>query len=164
MPKAVRKTKSTTRRCGLCGKTGKLTNTDCCGNWICDDEHRYVLFSYARNSCDRNHRRYTLCGYHHVEKHDGDWKECSECRESFGNEMYVWYGTNGYNFEKLPNPPSFAPTKCSKCGIVIKLGTDSFTQSGDEYWCKICADKEMAKRIRRTKRSSGSGKGGTRPA
>jgi hypothetical protein len=24
-------------RCGLCGKTGRLTRTPCCGNWICDD-------------------------------------------------------------------------------------------------------------------------------
>jgi hypothetical protein len=36
--------------CGLCGKTQNLTRTDCCDQWICDDEHEYVLFSYARNS------------------------------------------------------------------------------------------------------------------
>jgi len=63
-------------RCGLCGKTGTLIKTDCCGNWICDDEHKYVLFSYARNSCHRNHSRYTLCAYHHNEGHAGDWKDC----------------------------------------------------------------------------------------
>ena len=80
MPKRVRKTTASTRRCGLCGKTGKLVRTDCCGNWICDDEGEYVLFSYARNSCHRNHGRYTLCGYHHNEGHAGDWKDCSECR------------------------------------------------------------------------------------
>jgi hypothetical protein len=40
-------------RCGLCGKTKKLTKTECCGEWICDDEDKYVLFSYARNSCYR---------------------------------------------------------------------------------------------------------------
>ena len=22
-----------------------LTKTECCGNWICDDEHKYVMFS-----------------------------------------------------------------------------------------------------------------------
>ena len=49
-------------RCGLCGKTRKLTKTECCGQWICDDEEKYVIFSYARNSCSRNHQRYTLCG------------------------------------------------------------------------------------------------------
>src|SRR5512136_2648141 len=55
-------------RCGLCGKTKKLTKTECCNQWICDDEDKYVLFSYATNSCLRNHRRYTLCGYHHFEE------------------------------------------------------------------------------------------------
>ncbi len=55
-----------TKRCGLCGKAAKLTKTHCCDKWICDDEDKYVLFSYARNSCLRNHRRYTLCAYHYV--------------------------------------------------------------------------------------------------
>jgi DNA-directed RNA polymerase subunit RPC12/RpoP len=60
--------------------------------------------------------------------------------------MYVWYGTNEYNFVKLPNPPSYEPTKCSKCGRVIKLGTDGYTQSAKEYWCEKCSAREMAKR------------------
>ena len=60
-------------------------------------------------------------------------------------EMYVWYGTNEYNFEKLPNPPAFEPTKCSKCGVVIHLGTDGYTQRGDEYWCEECAEKKREK-------------------
>jgi hypothetical protein len=58
-------------KCGLCGKTRKLTKTECCGQWICDDEGKYVIFSYARNSCSRNHRRFTLCGYHYTEEHEG---------------------------------------------------------------------------------------------
>jgi hypothetical protein len=49
-----------TNRCGLCGETKKLTRTLCCVNLICDDEDKYVMFSYARNSCHRNHDRYTL--------------------------------------------------------------------------------------------------------
>ena len=151
MPKAVSKAQSEKARCGLCGKTSKLIKTECCGNWICDDEHKYVLFSYARNSCDRNHRRFTLCAYHHNEGHKGDWKNCRKCRTSLETEIYVWYGTNEYNFEKLPNPPYFEPTKCSKCGVVIKLGTDCYTKSGDEYWCEGCGAKEMAKSLRRTK-------------
>ena len=139
-------------RCGLCGKTGKLIKTDCCGTWICDDEHKYVPFSYARNSCHRNHNRYTLCGFHHNEGHKGDWKDCEKCRASFETEMYVWYGTNEYNFEKLSNPPSFEPTKCSKCAVAIKLGTEGFSRKGDEYWCEECGTKEMEKIIRQTKR------------
>jgi len=133
------------RRCGLCGKTKNLTKTECCGNWICDDEHNYVIFSYARNSCNRNHRRYTLCSYHFNEGHEGDWKDCPKCRDEFETEMYVYYGTNEYNFETLPNPPAYEPTKCVDCGKVIALGTDGYTTRGDDVWCERCAAKRMRK-------------------
>lgn len=133
-------------RCGLCGKTKNLTKTECCGTWICDDEHKYVLFSYARNSCSRNHRRYTLCGYHHDEGHPGDWKDCPKCREAFETEMYVWYGTNEYNFEKLPNPPEYEPTHCDDCGKVIRLGTEGYSTRGDNYWCEDCTMRRMRER------------------
>lgn len=139
-PKAPRKspTAAPKPRCGLCGKTRKLTRTECCGQWICDDEDKYVMFSYARNSCHRNHHRYTLCSYHQVEEHGGDWKDCLQCREAFDTEMYVWYGTNEYNFEKLENPPEFEPTKCSKCGKIIVQGEDSFSMIKGEYRCSRC--------------------------
>jgi hypothetical protein len=126
-------------RCGLCGKTKNLTRTECCGQWICDDEHKYVLFSYARSSCHRNHSRYTLCSFHHNEGHSGDWKACKKCRTGFETEMYVWYGTNEYNFETLENPPRFEPTKCSSCGRVIRLGTDGYSISGEKYFCLNCS-------------------------
>lgn len=150
MRKQKKESKST-RKCILCGRSDKLTRTPCCGQWICNDEDEYVLFSYARNSCWRNHNRYTLCGYHFSAEHDGNWKDCPECRKSFETEMYIWYGTNEYNFETLANPPPFDPTKCSKCGSVIKLGADGHTRFGDEYWCEKCSDKEMKKRMRRTR-------------
>jgi len=78
------------QRCGLCGKTTNLTKTECCDNWICDDEDQYVLFSYARNSCYRNHRQYTLCGYHHIEGHAGHWKDCPQCREDIEKVNPNW--------------------------------------------------------------------------
>ncbi len=108
-------------RCGLCGKTKNLTKTECCDNWICDDEHTYKLFSFARNSCYRNHDRYTLCSYHHNEGHDSHWKTCRKCRDDFETEIYVYNGTNEYNFEVLENPPKYKPTRCSKCNKIIKL-------------------------------------------
>ena len=120
-------------RCGLCGKAAKLTRTECCGQWICDDEANYVLFSYARNSCNRNHRRYTLCGYHSAAGHRGHWKDCRRCRKDIETEMYVHYGTNEYNFEKLENPPAYTPTRCSACGVVIVLSEDAYSLSGDGY-------------------------------
>ena len=155
-PKASPTAKAAKPRCGLCGKAGKLIRTDCCGNWICDDEDKYVAFSYARNSCHRNHWRFTLCGFHHNEEHPGQWKDCPECREEISEtEMYVWYGTNEYNFEKLSNPPSYAPTKCSKCGAVITLGTAGFMRRGAEYLCETCSEKEMAKLLDKTKPRGG---------
>ncbi len=142
---AAKQPRKSSKRCGLCGKTKNLTKTECCGNWICDDEYNYVIFSYARNSCNRNHRRYTLCSYHFNEGHEGDWKDCPKCRDEFETEMYVYYGTNEYNFEKLPNPPAYEPTKCVDCGRVIALGTDGYTTRGDEIWCERCAAKRMRK-------------------
>jgi hypothetical protein len=135
----------TERRCGLCGKTERLTRTECCGNWICDDEDEYVAFSYAGNSCDRNHRRFTLCGYHHAEGHKGSWKDCAACRGAFETELYVHYGTNEYNFEKLENPPAFEPNRCATCGAAINLGGENYSQRGSEYWCEICSARNLEK-------------------
>lgn len=132
-------------RCGLCEKTAKLTKTECCGQWICNDENQYVLFSYARNSCYRNHSRYTLCAYHYHEGHPGKWPDCPKCRGSFETEMYVWYGTNEYNFEKLSNPPTYKPTKCARCKKVIRLGEDGYSIKGKEYLCEKCSNQESAK-------------------
>lgn len=128
-------------RCGLCGKRGRLTRTDCCGQWICNDEDNYVLFSYARNSCHRNHRRYTLCGFHHCEKHPGDWQTCPKCRKSFAPEIYVYYGTNEYNFVKLENPPAYEPTRCDGCGVVIKLSDGGYSQGPKGTLCEKCTRK-----------------------
>jgi len=142
-PKAGPTGKPAKPRCGLCGKAGKLIRTECCGKWICDDEDRYVPFSYARNCCHRNHSRYTLCGFHHNEEHPGHWKDCLKCREEISEtEMYVWYGTNEYNFEKLENPPAYEPTKCATCGRVIRLSLEGYSVSGEKHWCAECSHKE----------------------
>lgn len=140
------KTKAKTNglnRCGLCGNTQNLTKTACCDNWICDDENQYRLFSFARNSCSRNHRRYTLCGGHYAEDHGGKWQDCQQCRELFETEMYVYYGTNEYNFEKLPNPPKYEPTRCSECQRVIRLANDGYSMGAEGYLCEKCSNKKF---------------------
>lgn len=119
----------TARSCGLCGATGRLTRTECCGNWICDDEDQYQLFFYARNSCFRNHRRYTLCGYHHAERHSGPWQDGATWREEQEPELYVALGTNDYNFEKLDSPPTFVPTHSAR-----------WMQSGKKRCCENGTD------------------------
>lgn len=126
-------------RCGLCGKTKQLMKTSCCGHWICNDHDKYVVFSYARNSCARNHDRYTVCAFHFHNGHQGHWKDCKLCRQSFPTEIYVWYGTNEYNFETLENPPHYEPTRCDRCGKVIKLGTDGYSQGPQGTLCDQCS-------------------------
>jgi len=125
-------------RCGLCGKSENLIKTECCGAWICDDSDKYVPFSYSRNSCYRNHERFTMCAFHFQEKHMGDWKTCPVCRNEFKTEIYVYYGTNEYNFEKLTNPPTFEPTHCTRCKRIIDLGEESYTIDGDDFLCDEC--------------------------
>lgn len=141
--------------CGLCGKSGRLTKTECCNRTICDDEQEYVAFSYARNSCSRNHGRYTLCAAHFSERHGGSWKTCAPCREAFETEMYVWYGTNEYNFEKLENPPKFRPTFCAGCHRRISLGTDGYVIGGGKYWCEECGSREINAKPRKSNRRRG---------
>jgi hypothetical protein len=135
--------KNAGRCCGLCGATDNLTKTECCDQWICDDEDQYVLFSYGRNSCSRNHRRFTLCGHHSAEGHEGRWQDCSKCREDLETEMYIYYGTNEYNFEKLPNPPAFEPTRCCHCGEVIDLSGGGYSHSSAGYTCMNCLSPEI---------------------
>jgi hypothetical protein len=138
------------KRCGLCGKAGRLMKTECCNQYICDDYDQYVLFSYARNSCARNHDRYTLCASHFNEGHKGDWRECKKCRDSFETEMYVWYGTNEYNFVKLENPPQYEPTLCANCKKIIRLAEDGYSVTGKgKYLCMRCSNLEFSKRLQK---------------
>lgn len=129
-------------KCGLCGKRGKLTKTPCCGNWICDDYDNYQLFSFARNSCYRNHDHYTVCAVHCQEEHEGDdWRTCTECREYFDKlENYAWAATNEYNFVKLKNPPEYEPTHCAECNAVIRLNEEAYSiKGGGRYLCSLSA-------------------------
>jgi hypothetical protein len=85
----------------------------------------------------------TLCAYHHGEGHVGKWQDCADCRASFQTEIYVWYGTNEYNFEKLPNPPAYAPTHCDGCGVVIKLSDGGYSQGPKGILCEKCTRKAL---------------------
>ena len=164
VPKATKKTTrarvaatdGVAAACGLCGSRGAVTRTDCCGNLICDDAEEHVTSSHARKSCYRNHSHQTICAFHHTEGHDGVWKLCSRCRESFEPEMYAWYATNEFNFDKLENPPAFAPTVCQRCGKRIVLPQGGFTMAEGKYWCEAC-DPATARRSprSRTRRRNG---------
>lgn len=140
--KSVQTLTSAKNKCGLCGSSRKkLMKTACCNNWICDDEDKYVLFSYARNCCARNHRRFTLCCAHYDERHKGEWKNCEKCKKMFDPEMYDWYGTNEYNFEKLDELLPFTPVRCGKCGSMILQSRESYTACPDgTYRCELCQE------------------------
>ena len=132
-------------RCGLCGQSTKpLRKTECCDNWICDDWSDYQMFSFAHNSCSRNHEKYTICSTHYTEKHDGIWQDCQECRVIDATEMYVYYATNEYNFVKLQNPPEFEPTYCTSCNTLLILGEGGFTQSNEGYFCEKCSREKFS--------------------
>jgi hypothetical protein len=60
--------------------------------------------------------------------------------------MYVYYGTNEYNFEPLPNPPAFEPTRCAKCGQVIRLGEGGYSMKGGEYFCMACSGDPFSRK------------------
>ncbi len=138
MATTIKEKASIEKKCFICGKKTKLVKTECCNQWICNDADKYVMFSYSRNSCYRNHARYTLCAYHVNEGHTGDWKTCKQCSTDFDTETYVYYGTNNYNFEKLENPPKYEPTRCVKCNKIINLGKDGFVAGKDGYTCMSC--------------------------
>jgi hypothetical protein len=53
--------------------------------------------------------------------------------------MYVYYGTNRHNVEKLENPPIYEPTRCRGCGRVIVLSKDAHSRRPDGgYECSGC--------------------------
>lgn len=133
--------KSLSPRCGLCGKTEKLKKTECCGNWICDDEDKYVLMSFERNSCSRNHHKFTVCSYHHSEKHPGNWENCDLCRKQHDDnpEMFVYLATNEYNFEIPDDLPTFEPKRCLVCSKIIRQGRETYSVSTDDgLTCSNC--------------------------
>jgi hypothetical protein len=57
-------------------------------------------------------------------EHAGKWQDCAECRASFPTEIYVWYGTNKYNFEKLPNCPRTCWPGVRGRGIGYRAGNE----------------------------------------
>jgi len=50
-------------------------------------------------------------GYHFENGHDGSWQTCPTCREEVDAEMYGYYGTNEFNFERLDKVPEFEPVR-----------------------------------------------------
>ena len=63
-------------RCGLCGKTKTLVQTECCGQWICDDE-AIMSCSPTRRTVVRGITDVTRCAPFIIgEGHPGHWRDC----------------------------------------------------------------------------------------
>lgn len=139
-------TKTKKKACGLCGVTENLIKTECCNNWICDDVHTYVLFSYATNSCYRNHDRYTICAAHYKSGHSGRWQECKKCRDEYRLENYIDFATNDFNFEKLKNPPTITMI-CACCGFKSNNIRDFLLQTSKGFYCSKKQCQKMAIRL-----------------
>eukprot|EP01029_Cantina_marsupialis_P004273 TRINITY_DN1430_c0_g2_i4.p1 TRINITY_DN1430_c0_g2~~TRINITY_DN1430_c0_g2_i4.p1 ORF type:complete len:252 (-),score=47.48 TRINITY_DN1430_c0_g2_i4:595-1350(-) len=129
--------------CVICGSKRNLTLTGCCGVPVCNNEDEYEMFSRSRDFCIRNHSRYTLCGYHYGEDHDGDWRECAKCIEEHGcGKAISWYGTNGWNctpmLEKDIKKDDMLTEKCVGCEKRIMTGWEAHSPSVGGVSCQMC--------------------------
>lgn len=127
--------------CGLCGKTSNLTRTECCNRPICNDTLSYD----DRASCYRNHHGYSLCYFHHSDRHEGtnDWRECNTCMtHAYCTERTVAFGSSRSNFAEQRDrwdPPAFEPVRCCQCNKTIKVNVDTHSRLPDgTTTCSIC--------------------------
>ena len=76
----------------------------------------------------------------------GRGRSAQRAETDINTEIYVYFGTNEYNFEKLANPPTYEPTKCAQCGKVIVLSEEGYSISGGAYRCELCMAAEFHKK------------------
>ena len=117
-----------------------LTRTNCCQNCICNDEHTYILCSFTLNSCMRNHSKYTICGAHYGNFHEGEWKTCQRCRRDKNlKNIYDDHATNKFNFVKSELVEK-RDIFCCSCGLVsyeLADCVDCVTNDNEEfYFCR----------------------------
>lgn len=136
------------RACGICSETRAsiLERTECCGEWVCNREDEYVLMSYSRAFCSRSHRRYTRCGFHAEEGHEGDWRACERCASEGARGVVDWHASNGYNFTPGPRPQGMLYTEqCVRCGVRIATGWEAsgFGGSVRGTQCGKCINADL---------------------
>ena len=62
------------------------------------------MFSYARNSCHRNHNHYTLCAHHRNRReHEGDWKSVRAMPEQLYDRRLYLIKTSKCRLRRLPD-------------------------------------------------------------
>jgi hypothetical protein len=144
--------KKTPKQCGICGSTTeRLMRTGCCGNWVCDNEHKYEMMSYSRAFCGRSHARYTICGSHTGSGHHCDKPncpcpridpgDCRACNDCFNDTRGEWFGTNGYNFtpSRCPAKGALHTDECSTCKRRVHTGHEGYSTMPDgSVSCNEC--------------------------
>lgn len=126
--------------CAICAGQKNLERADCCGNWICNNEKDYQLYSYSRHFCSRSHRMYTCCGSHHAEGHKGDWRSCEPCTDRLGGARY--YATNVYNVTpalESPRGSTMVTAACTRCGVRVAYGIERPADPVYAYDGVVCA-------------------------
>ncbi|RKZ93009.1 MAG: hypothetical protein DRQ43_08505 [Gammaproteobacteria bacterium] len=86
--------------CAFCGnKRTPLVMTPCCQQLICCDTS-YVSYR-GGGYCHFEHENGSICHFHYNEKHQGNWQDCEECRDFFGEYEFK------YRVEDWTNTPYY---------------------------------------------------------
>ncbi len=141
-------------KCELCDEEENLILTDCCKNWVCNDEDQLATFSISINQCYQNHFKNTLCGFHYREGHkEPNWKTCQQCKDYFSPEEYCYFSTNSNNFDitrctaaaEAPHIVHKTKLYCMKCWIPEEI------LSGDRKENIIDGISPMKKSLQKTR-------------
>lgn len=136
--------------CVLCARRGRMQRARCCGALMCSNAELYEPMSYSRGFCRRSHTRYTMCGFHHEQKHSKThgWATCDTCVHGVvcptgaHRANAVWRSTNGFN-SAPPPPPRFLGDYAAVCDECKRpfLPDDGFSQNlrKDTVTCRRCA-------------------------
>jgi len=135
------------KTCTLCNTESKLVKTECCSVWLCTGREDNIPNAGPNSTnCDANHNQFTLCAFHHTQKHkDQDWRKCEKCKDAFQPEIYIHLGTNQYNHVKLEETMTIesTPIPCKDCNKVIKVDEQgSYVQKADgSISCQQCENR-----------------------
>lgn len=134
------------RMCGLCrARKPPFKYTECCRRVVCADEGNYVLMSYGRNSCSRNHNRYTNCSNHNQAGHAGRWQDCAACKNGYDEYDWWTFGSNppdlaaccNFPDDVLQGPRPSLPL-CSGCRRPVDTATEAHSFGATGLCCMAC--------------------------
>ena len=127
--------------CGLCGSEENIVKTPCCGLGICSP-YKQGGTQMSSRRCHHFHMRYTLCGYHHGQRHQSaDWRDCQRCALLLDTP----YSNNGYNFTPrlYAEKGIFLTDECSRCPARVHTTYDNYViYPGGNLRCMSCSNTQ----------------------